>query len=1694
MHNTMSASSTYPNSIGIHLLGASSSAKLRPKLLCVLTLIFVMLLAGGVGAVWAQEENELPRGVFLEEDPEALLSLEVGDAEVDLFVLGSWRSGIRGSYGIAIHPPLGPDGSRVTTSYPFPGFETIPFYNIVDLTISLWLYERFYFESTFADEFELRSILFGYQGRPGEFVQEVKVGNAPLSISEYPYIDIGEGTENAPGASALFETSRSSHEALLRYESSGSERMTFIGMNELREERIEPGSYIRGRFFVLPDGDVEDLRLYLEDATGSIVAADGRRYRQADLDAEAVVSRSAGTLQLREAAAGQVVVSYTKGGLPVGTGGVGLGEAALVGPLGADEGALIDPDVRSDFSFGAGDYYGLDLGSLETTVDGRQSLVLYRPGAFNPFEVQRYYETETDPAADSDTLFVRRGGLREVSFAPVRAARLDAEVDALEVIAPDEPGMDPRAAAFRYPFLGTEPEAPRLYGPRPQRTPGSTSFEILVRGLRPVSALSLGSDIVPGTVRVQRNGATDNSFTVDYRTGRLETPLPINPSDVIEVSFRSYSGGGIGGDLLFAFGNRFQVTDNLDAALALGLRWHLLGAPYSTEPNQHPGAVTLSGELDYRGTNLDLLLDGAVSLQVPDTTGYLRLLGMEGNEQRLGVRDHTVVPAAPPGFGAADEGDYIDPSGDASNLFALGTLTQDNRGRLIYRDFRRSEGLGTPQLQDYTWSPPSSQTYAYEDGGRIGPYTALARGDGIDGQVMVMEFDIDPSEPNTPLWVGAQMRPPNFADLDLSQVGRVEIEWYVPDDLGGNVEVYLQLGALEEDLDGDGSLDRGSSRLQPQFPFRDAGRGIELLAGDGIPGAVFVNSEDGNRNEVLDAEAPGQIITRRLAASNAALPTAGWRRDIFNLGPTERARLSRVRGARIIVVHDSGTAAEGRLLVSELRFLGGSIPVEVVDAEGRSTDDPPAGRNVRAYETGDPKAGAEALHRVFPDVRNVFHSEGLEAQRVLRVDWDNIDIGTGESVLLQQPVPATPWDHYRSLRFYLLIDDAALVSEEPDAEIEIELLDPAGGGVRAVLPLSELPRGSWNEVTLDLLRKRLEVNGNTVAPLALDRGRRSERLSLLRLQIRGAEGGTLYIDEVHWAEAQSSIEGTASASLEYRIPGTLIERGGFPLLGNVVLNEDITVQSAGYGLESERVAGVGLFQSRSGVAADVVGTRLETDLELFTDQERWSGAGGHRLQVPARPGPVSFTDRYRRSYDSLAPSMSRGNSLRLRRAGVGSLLLESEAILVSERLDQVWGVADNTSDELVSWIFDGSLRLRNRTSTYELPDTDYFSSWVDAYELLLPNTDRETARRSGTIRRRFGYRPDPLGFDAVLEGGYENSSVFDGRQRTTLLLRAGPAFSFETAQRTRYRVSPSYGRTASGSYPAPNNRDFADDLSVYGDSLGEIPYFFSSIPFYELIQDRDSFEFAEATEGLPFARYRPELGIQFERSFGSRLRDLYVPSNAALTVDRELLRREDSLTDTRGINLSLESVALNLFGSLGAYPLTQRYESDELSNRAEYSLRHREPDSTTLQRIRLENTTRFFASGDRTLSLDSLLQFEIEEYFRREVAGRARYEWRIYPDSLFGIRRLDPLVERGAFIRNTERITLSERRNEQRPERDLLTIVFGHESKLEIPDRGAVRVYLDLGVGREPFNVEDGDVVNQTLLGVQGGIEAVIEY
>ena len=576
---------------------------------------------------------------------DAIFDTQLGDADVDLFIVGSWNTGIGGTLGWAFHPKIPPEDNRVTFPYDFPGMEPVPYFNAVDLTLSLWLYERYYLEATFVDEFEVNSFILGYQGHDDEFVQSVRLGYGLLSISDYPYIPFAEATESSPGASARFQTARSEHELLVRYEPSAEQRKIFYGMNEASEKRIAPSSWTRGRFFVLPDADVENLTLYIEDDDGNI-SAEGGTWREADLDATAVYSAEKGFIYLREPAAGRVAVHYTKGGAPVGD--VSLGTDALVGVTGDTADDVLDPGSGPLQFFFDGtndaDYLGVDFLSLRADIAGNQSLLLYRPGAFNPFEIANRYDiSDLSSAQDLETEFVRKGEYSEREVAG-QAIAVNEDQTLLSVINADR---DPRHHSNRYPFAENFPE---LYGPNPTDKDGYTDFQILATGLTPVGQLTIDGNVVPGSVTVLRNGVEDPSFEVNHESGVITSPFPIFPNDVIEVVYRVYGSGG-GGDLLAASGNRISLGPQTDLTLALGTRWNVVRGNYSVTPTDHPGSVTASAAVEHTTDYFSGYLDAAVQLSVPDTTGYLRLLGMEEKETEVPAADGNMFPAAAPGDG-----------------------------------------------------------------------------------------------------------------------------------------------------------------------------------------------------------------------------------------------------------------------------------------------------------------------------------------------------------------------------------------------------------------------------------------------------------------------------------------------------------------------------------------------------------------------------------------------------------------------------------------------------------------------------------------------------------------------------------------------------------------------------------------------------------------------------------------------------------------------------------------------------------------------------------------------------------------------------------------------------------------------------------------------------------------------------------
>ncbi|MBU8913115.1 MAG: hypothetical protein KOO61_03765, partial [Spirochaetales bacterium] len=549
----------------------------------------------------------------LPEAPESLLELEIGDAEVDLFLSGGWTTGIAGGLGLSAYRNA--DGSIGTDPSPFPGLETVPFFNRVDLTISLWLLNRYFFETTVSDEFQLSSLLFGYSGFPGEFVQSVLIGNTAIEMSAYPYLGFGDSTgamgREAPGITTLFETERSSHELMVRLEPSEETVLRYADGRIISESTVDSADYIRDRFFVLPDGGLETLTVYAESADGDFLGTDERNYREVDLAAETAFSLAEGTLSFAAAPAGRIVVYYESSDLEVGN-----------GALGADSFFLLtnghpDPTRPADFSFAdpaqllsvwdidvdwgtlpEADKTRLEKGYFRVSVDRHDGLLLYEPGRYSPFEIAGLYDPPTTITDGTAIGFATPGGT-VLDLPLLTAGSIDGTL--VSVSTPSAPA---RSYDRRYPFAASLPDdaapemfdpTPEIYGPAP--VAAASRALLTFRSTVEAGAIVLDADYVPGSVRVVRNGTPTTEFQVSDG-GELTFVQPLSAADTVTVRYRTAAAGGRG-DLLLGIGNRFDLYPGLEADVALGMRWKPIASRYSTSPGQYPGYIALSASADY---------------------------------------------------------------------------------------------------------------------------------------------------------------------------------------------------------------------------------------------------------------------------------------------------------------------------------------------------------------------------------------------------------------------------------------------------------------------------------------------------------------------------------------------------------------------------------------------------------------------------------------------------------------------------------------------------------------------------------------------------------------------------------------------------------------------------------------------------------------------------------------------------------------------------------------------------------------------------------------------------------------------------------------------------------------------------------------------------------------------------------------
>ncbi|MFC2420296.1 MAG: hypothetical protein ACFNOL_04375, partial [Treponema maltophilum] len=183
-------------------------------------------------------------------------------------------------------------------------------------------------------------------------------------------------------------------------------------------------------------------------------------------------------------------------------------------------------------------------------------------------------------------------------------------------------------AAKDNPFIYLTPKAPAAEG-------NTIPSFIAVQTSSVSHVLDIGTEAVPGSIVMYRNGIKDTAFSYDAKTGLVH---PLNPPlafETVRITWQQHKEGARSGRLSAAAGIQKQLTEHLSFDASSSLLWPLAhNNSYSTSSSDTPGSLSAAAKFDWRKNDFSLKNTTALSFETPDTTGTRRILGMDGSKPR----------------------------------------------------------------------------------------------------------------------------------------------------------------------------------------------------------------------------------------------------------------------------------------------------------------------------------------------------------------------------------------------------------------------------------------------------------------------------------------------------------------------------------------------------------------------------------------------------------------------------------------------------------------------------------------------------------------------------------------------------------------------------------------------------------------------------------------------------------------------------------------------------------------------------------------------------------------------------------------------------------------------------------------------------------------------------------------------------
>ena len=1034
--------------------------------------------------------------------------------------------------------------------------ETIPtvfdFTRLIDLIyIEASAKERFYLN---LDYNSLRQDILGagntynflYKGKYHEAFKWISVGNLHHTIEGIPLLPIFPGSSGGIAVKAIADFSDIHIEGLLRYDNIQKRSKTFIGQQEYINTTPSDTSFVKRKFFHLPDDSVDgvSILLYRSLSNGSLLF-DGKSFEKLAADVDYTIDPELGWIYLKYnlSTDEELLIFYTKTGTPAGDGTLGIN--SYITPAG----------VRDNFN-------AVDYPEQFANKDGTNHLYLLKADTDSYWELKNGYRIpgvteESIPQNISILLRNLQTGAVNDEYSDISRQTLIHSGYATIFFIPDDGfGFYPRPFPGLFPFdHPSTPDNPfeatnPVYSDSDSINLSGEYHYLDISYTIDVENYFLGFAVITDSVEVTVDGRklSSSDFEIDDFGGELTIKQGrYSPTSIINITWHEGDSGTEAARLLAVLTADIPIDEaNIKIALKADIPIIDQTSPKLSEIKDVDagGGFSfnwLSGDKE-DGSYLSVSADGAAYLYSPSLISYVRINGME-DQQNIEI--------------SLNADDWMIASKSTVTPFGISFGT---RGDMYFKNYFYSGVFSGTQLNPIATSLSASQIFAYSE--KSGPYNTSDISGSGDSISLVLDylFTDTSTDPYTTVSIDIDNR-------DLSSSDRIEIILKHLNAAGNPGEIpYLYIEILQdyqEDINGNGILDTENYIENLGFVITPT-EGNSTKIGTTPAGEANgkIDSEDRNGNGILDQPGggieTGQVISESggneyIYALTSGSST-GWTTvsfDINHLKAAEKELWENASTIRLTIGGISGpfTAdSSGKVMINSISFE--KAPV---------TNDNPAA--IETFLTTDGNGTSTEIAVLFPEeYKKLYGSESTRLDnahqpQILRVNLNSTLTAGNEVSVSTEIYPRSDLTYFKTVSFFINKPSAPAFPD--DAVFYIEFEDAVAGSIRQEIPCSALNTG-WNLITMPF-GENVIINGiSTILPFTdtalhavykITTGLRADISDILADRF-------FFIDEIYLQGINPSAGYSVTANFQAQYDEPFAEIDYFPILSLFNTNID----------------------------------------------------------------------------------------------------------------------------------------------------------------------------------------------------------------------------------------------------------------------------------------------------------------------------------------------------------------------------------------------------------------------------------------------------------------------------------------------------------------------------------------------------------